>query len=102
MDIQSVIPGFSFAITVKFTPEELSTIIKGNIIFVTYLSSKSEYKHISIPVACVPLCSNVTVTPNIITFETLPIWQARKISDYKNSEVLQVNHHSHLYFVQTQ
>ncbi|KAF2893015.1 hypothetical protein ILUMI_13155 [Ignelater luminosus] len=86
--IQSIIPGMYFNITVTFTPEMLDKRVNGNIIFLTYQSSKNEYLQVSIPISCIPWCSDVNITPETITFEPLPIWKAKQICDYKNYKTI--------------
>lgn len=79
-----------FNVTVTFTPETLEKRVDGNIIFVTYQSSKNEYLQVSIRLSCIPWCSNVNISPEIIKFEPLPIWKAKQICDYRNYKTLKV------------
>lgn len=96
--IQKLAPGISFTANVAFSPLKLNEYFRATIVFLSHYADTGEKFYFSVPVTCIPLYSEIIITPEEVCFETTPIWVAQKRNKLEKSKffiVSYVGHNAH-------
>lgn len=89
--IQQLAPGITFSPIIKFSPVKLEEQLIATIVFLTYNSETGEQFQFTLPIICIPLYGKIIITPAEISFETTPIWIAKKRHKHDKYKIFTVS-----------
>lgn len=92
-------PGIQFFVTVTFSPLKLEEYFRATIVFLTYYTENKKQFQFSVPVICIPLYSEIIITPEEVVFEPCPIWVAQKRKKCQKFKTFTVSTFFLLFFV---
>ncbi|KAF5284925.1 hypothetical protein FQA39_LY16880 [Lamprigera yunnana] len=75
---KNLIPGMKYEFDITFFPEDVHEVLKGNAVFLTYMSSSTCFLQFSTSLICIPAHSSIELYPKNVVFESIPIWEAKK------------------------